>query len=374
MNTWKDAVVTRAGLTLQAKMMAGQSLQITRVEAGTGRVGEDVLIDQTAVKNPVAELSMNPARVLGEGKVLLPVFLLNNNMNTGFYLTQIGVYAQDPDVGEILFFIAQVDEQSDGEPIPSVYETPGFSIEWNFKFEYGNADGVTVTIDPAGILTRSEGDYLYAPNIPAEGGVITGTYPNLNIPDGAITKEMLGDDIDFSGATAEKVAYPLTLIINGESIKFDGSAAKTADLSPANIGAAAESHEHSVSDVSGLQNTLNNKAAKTHTHEISDVSGLQSALDGKSGTDHTHKIQETNVSVGASAWVDSTAHEDYPYQATINITGATSAMIPEVIFSIADAASGDFATFSQSVTGGVIIYAMEKPALALTIPAVILHK
>lgn len=374
MNIWKQALLTTAGLTLQAKLIAGQTLQITRIEAGTGRVGEDVLPDQTAVKNPAAELSMNPVRVVGEGEVLLPVFLLNNKVETAFDITQVGVYAQDPDAGEILFFIAQVDEQSSGEHVPANIEMPAFSIEWFFKFSYGQADGVTVTIDPAGIITRSEGDYLYAPNVPAEGGVITGTYPNLNIADGSITKEMLGTDIDFSGATAERVAFPLTLIINGEEIKFDGSAAKTADLSPSGIGAAAETHEHAVADVTGLQNALNNKAAKTHTHEISDVNSLQSALDGKSGTDHTHKIQETNVSVGTSAWIDSTAHEDFPYQATININGVTSAMVPDVYFSFADAASGNFATVAQSVTGGVVIFAKDKPTLTITIPTIIVHK
>ena len=86
----------------------------------------------------------------------------------------------------------------------------------------------------------------------------------------------------------------------------------------------------------------------------------------------TDKILKTNLSVATSAWVSSTAHEDYPYQATISITGATSSMVPEVNFSFADAVSGNFAPVAQSVTGGIIIYAKEAPTLAITIPTIIL--
>ena len=372
MNIWKSALITAAGLTLQSKLMAGQTLQITKIEAGTGRVNEDVLADQTAVKNTAMELSMNPVRVLGEGQVLLPVYLLNNNVETAFDITQVGVYANDPDDGEILFFIAQVDAESDGEHVPSKTEMPAFSIEWFFKFSFGNADGVTVTIDPAGFVTRSEGDYLYIRKIPAEGGVITGTYPDLTIADGAITQDMLSPDLDFSNVTASKTKYALTLKVNGQTIVFDGSSAKTVDLTLDGIGAAAADHTHAIADVTGLQTALNGKAASAHTHAIADVIGLLTALDGKAETGHTHKIQENNVSVATSAWTDSTAHEDYPYQATISITGATSSMVPEVNFSFADAVSGNFAPVAQSATGGVIIYAKVAPTLAITIPTIII--
>ena len=86
----------------------------------------------------------------------------------------------------------------------------------------------------------------------------------------------------------------------------------------------------------------------------------------------TDKILETNVSVATSAWTSSTAHEDYPYQATISITGATSDMIPEVNFSFADAVEGNFAPVAHTVSGGVVIYAKETPTAAITIPTIIL--
>lgn len=43
------------------------------------------------------------------------------------------------------------------------------------------------------------------------------------------------------------------------------------NLTPANIGAAAASHTHAISDVNNLQTTLDGKAAKLHTHAASDI-------------------------------------------------------------------------------------------------------
>ena len=43
------------------------------------------------------------------------------------------------------------------------------------------------------------------------------------------------------------------------------------NLTPANIGAAAASHTHAISDVNNLQTTLDSKAAKSHTHSASEI-------------------------------------------------------------------------------------------------------
>ena len=43
------------------------------------------------------------------------------------------------------------------------------------------------------------------------------------------------------------------------------------NLTPANIGAAAASHTHSIANVTDLQATLDGKAAKSHTHSASDI-------------------------------------------------------------------------------------------------------
>lgn len=155
MNVWENAVITNKGISLLSKLMAGSNLEITRAETGSGYVTPGLLIAQTDVTNPMQELSFRATSYPEEGKCKLPCFLTNDGVSTGYTAKQVGIYAHDPDDGEILFFIAQA--QSDkGTEVPSETEMPGYSAEWAFYFNYGQADAVSVTVDPSNAVTHAE--------------------------------------------------------------------------------------------------------------------------------------------------------------------------------------------------------------------------
>ena len=83
----------------------------------------------------------------------------------------------------------------------------------------------------------------------------------------------------------------LSIQLNGgTATAYDGSSAKSINITPASIGAAASSHTHTIANVTGLQTALDGKAASSHTHTIANVTGLQGALDGKAASNHTHAI------------------------------------------------------------------------------------
>jgi hypothetical protein len=69
---------------------------------------------------------------------------------------QIGFYATDPDIGEILYRISQFDNPN---YVPAASER-GWTFAPTFTFATGNASEVTFTIDPSGLATRSEVDGL----------------------------------------------------------------------------------------------------------------------------------------------------------------------------------------------------------------------
>lgn len=65
-------------------------------------------------------------------------------------------------------------------------------------------------------------------------------------------------------------------------------------------------HSHSISAITNLQNQLDSKAASSHTHSISSITNLQTELNKKSNTGHTHTVSDiTNLKEGLPYTIDS---------------------------------------------------------------------
>ena len=155
MNIWQNAVITNKGLALQAKLIEGHTLNITRAVTGAGWVNPALLLQQTAASDPRQPLKFHAVSYPEEGKCAVPVTLDNVGLATGYTAHQLCFFAMDPDEGEILYAIAgsTTNSEKDGTVVPSETEMPGYGAEWTFYFQYGNADGITVVVDPANAVT-----------------------------------------------------------------------------------------------------------------------------------------------------------------------------------------------------------------------------
>ena len=156
MNIWANTVMTQKGLALQTKLIEGTTLQITRAVTGTGFVTPGLLNQQTAVSGEKQALSFRPVTYPEEGKCALTMKLGNDDLTEGYMATQVGVYAMDPDEGEIVYFISQAPSANKGVEIPAAQESPGYTAEWTFYVQYGQADEVTVMVDQTGTVSREE--------------------------------------------------------------------------------------------------------------------------------------------------------------------------------------------------------------------------
>ena len=167
MNVWANAVITEKGLSLLAKLTQGNTLDITKAVTGAGFVTPGFLSKQIEVMDPRQNLTLKTVSYPEVGKCKFPVSLTNEGLTTGYNATQVGVFAEDPDEGEILFFIVQVMNAGSGTPIPSETDMPGYCAEWTFYFQYGQADGVNVSVDPSNTVSRSEmEDYISSHFVP----------------------------------------------------------------------------------------------------------------------------------------------------------------------------------------------------------------
>lgn len=156
MNKWANTVLTEKGIALMAKLTQGNTLNITEAVTGAGFVAPGILVKQTEVTDPKQSLIFRPVSYPEAGKCALTMALTNEDLDKAYDATQVGVFAEDPDEGKILFFIAQAIDDSSGTHIPSENEMPGYSAEWTFTLKYGQADGVTVVVDPSNTVSRTE--------------------------------------------------------------------------------------------------------------------------------------------------------------------------------------------------------------------------
>lgn len=85
-------------------------------------------------------------------------------------------------------------------------------------------------------------------------------------------------------------------------------------------------------------------------------------------------IRIFNKAVTTDSWSADTTYTGYGFRAAIVIFGATSNMIPEVIFAPADADTGNFCSVADSYNGGVYIYTKTAPTATITIPTITLEK
>ena len=81
---------------------------------------------------------------------------------------------------------------------------------------------------------------------------------------------------------------------------------------------------------------------------------------------------ETFTSVTVSTWVSDNTYADYPYRASVALTGVTSSDFAEVTFSAADAISGYYAPVCETYSGGVYLYSTTDDSI--TVPTIVVFK
>lgn len=104
MSTFNGLFFTDKGRALQAKAQAGGELHFNRIALGDGDLGNNTIADLNALIHEVKSLSITKLLVLTDNKTsVVGGVLSNQDVSTGFYWKELGVFAQDPDLGEILY-------------------------------------------------------------------------------------------------------------------------------------------------------------------------------------------------------------------------------------------------------------------------------
>nr|DAT57941.1 MAG TPA: tail collar fiber protein [Caudoviricetes sp.] len=152
MATWDNVVYTTLGLNLMAKLQTGATLEITRAIGSDGHVSADALPALTEI-TAKQTLTLSDAIYKGNGQALLPVTLYNRGLTEGYPLRQIGIYATDPDDGEVLMLVAQSETP---DTIPTELASPDFVVNFSFHIALGNAGRINVTYSLTDMATKAD--------------------------------------------------------------------------------------------------------------------------------------------------------------------------------------------------------------------------
>lgn len=150
MANWNGLQLTNKGIALQAKVQAGTQLQITKLKLGSGVVpsGTDVktLTDLIA---PEQNLGIGGKEAVDD-YCKISSTISNTGLEAGYYVRELGVFAQDPDDGEILYMYT-----TDGAPdyLPAGGGSTVISQEFSVMIAVDDIDNTEVDIDPAALAT-----------------------------------------------------------------------------------------------------------------------------------------------------------------------------------------------------------------------------
>lgn len=104
MSSFIQGGLTNAGLALRAKNLAGAPITYTKIMMGDGTLPEGQMIEEiTDMVSPVAAINISGCEKTGENQVTIWGIFTNEQLQQEFYYRELGLYAEDPDEGEILY-------------------------------------------------------------------------------------------------------------------------------------------------------------------------------------------------------------------------------------------------------------------------------
>ena len=151
-------VLTNKGLALITKLVAAQAtLSFTRVAVGTGSVPSGVdpqsMIGLNAYKMDatIKAYGVNP----DQADVAYIIAQISSvGVSAGFAITEAGIFAQDPDLGEILY--AYLDLTDDPQYIYAETDAISKFAEITFNVLVGSVSSVTAIINPSALATKKD--------------------------------------------------------------------------------------------------------------------------------------------------------------------------------------------------------------------------
>ena len=301
MAEWSNATMTDVGADLQAKVNAGKTkLTFTKIKVGSGVNATNPLV-LTDVISPKWETTNFVVKQ--EGKIVsVDTFITNNGITEAFRMSEIGLFAQDPDRGEVLYAYL-----TDPEPdrMPAAGGSVVVSQELTIGMIFSNTGNVSLTVNMGALVTHEQlekhntdehaHDNRFKQYLPTAGGTVTGNvkFNNTsagfnngnNTYDAKIRVASNGNfDIGVTEDSNNKNATAQLLLHSQNKPKWYNSAAGGKDIAM-------------VEDINNAITAVDNNVALAKAPTLQLVKALLSGLNIKNATDVINAL-ETNKASG----------------------------------------------------------------------------
>jgi len=132
-------------------------------------------------------------------------------------------------------------------------------------------------------------------------------------------------------------------------------------------------------DIDTLVSGDTTTAIKTFNEVIAFLDGLEdtedlvsiiASIEQQIAAKQDKVLKFTNLT--ASSWTSDATYADFPYRCDVATSGVTSSMFAEVVFSLDQASSGDYAPICETKSGTVSVWS--KKNVSITIPTILITK
>nr|DAT11235.1 MAG TPA: tail collar fiber protein [Caudoviricetes sp.] len=149
--------LTEKGRDLLAYCQTGEPLNFTRAAIGTGKIENtasffvmDKLVEE------VQEVDIRGIKANGDGTSTISLAITNHETKEGFLMSEVGLFAQDPRRGEVLYGIAYYDNYADYIP---AHDKEMVEISMDIIVVVANVDTINIKIDRS-MICASQKDLL----------------------------------------------------------------------------------------------------------------------------------------------------------------------------------------------------------------------
>ena len=205
--SWNNSLYTNVGTNMMSEVLSGATMTITKAVGGSGTTAAESLAALTDVKEQKQTLKIlgiedaTDSSGTDAGK-RIKIQITNGDVETGYILHQVGIYAKLADGEETLLIIMQDDR---GVEIPSHTENSDFEIELYGIMAISNVANIEVTVDPNAVASvkmvndtkKALQDEAQRTYLPLTGGTLAGPIimpgggTALSIEDNAATHNMV---------------------------------------------------------------------------------------------------------------------------------------------------------------------------------------